>query len=111
MLKDSRTILRSLECAQGITVLYLKLREIKLSFIVSCTGRKFTANNTMSIHPQIIEKEGIKEFAVLPYQEFLEIQQILEDYEDIQELREAKALEFNAPTRPLSQVLAEARQI
>ena len=88
-------------------MLYLKLRERKLSFIVSFTGRKFTANITMSIHPQIIEKDGIKEFAVLPYQEFLEIQQILEDFEDLQELREAKAEEFNAPTRLLSQVLAE----
>ena len=73
----------------------------------SCTGKKFTFNITISIHPQIIEKDGIKEFAVLPYQEFLEIQQILEDFEDIQDLREAKAEEFNAPTRPLSQVLAE----
>lgn len=64
----------------------------------------------MSIHPQIIEKDGIKEFAVLPYQEFLEIQQILEDFEDLQELREAKAEEFNAPTIPLSQVLAKVSQ-
>jgi hypothetical protein len=64
----------------------------------------------MSIHPQIIEKNGIKEFAVLPYQEFLEIQQILEDFEDLQDLREAKAKEFNAPTRCLSQVLAEFTQ-
>jgi hypothetical protein len=61
----------------------------------------------MSIHPQIIEKNGIKEFAVLPYQEFLEIQQILEDFQD---LREAKAEEFKAPTRPLSQVLVEFTQ-
>ena len=91
-------------------MLYLKLRERKLSFIVSFTGRKFAANITMSIHPQIIEKDGIKEFAVLPYKEFLEIQQILEDFEDIQDLREAKAEEFNAPTRPLSQVLAEFTQ-
>jgi len=61
----------------------------------------------MSIHPQIIEKDGIKEFAALPYQEFLDIKQILED---IQDLRKAKAEEFNAPTRPLSQVLAEFTQ-
>ena len=64
----------------------------------------------MSIHPQIIEKDGIKEFAVLPYQECLEIQQILEDFEDLQELREAKAEELNAPTSPLSQVLAKVSQ-
>jgi len=37
----------------------------------------------------------------------LEIQQILEDFEDLQDLREAKAEEVNAPTRSLSQVLAE----
>ena len=85
----------------------LNLKERKLSFIESCTGKKFTVNITMSIHPQIFEKSGIKEFAVLPYQEFLEIQQILEDFEDLQDLREAKAEEVNAPTRSLSQVLAE----
>jgi hypothetical protein len=64
----------------------------------------------MSINPQIIEKNGIKEFAVLTYQEFLEIQQILEDFKDLQDLREAKAEEFNAPTRSLSQVLSEFAQ-
>jgi PHD/YefM family antitoxin component YafN of YafNO toxin-antitoxin module len=44
----------------------------------------------MSIHPQIIEKEGKKEFVVLPYDEFLAIQDVLEDYEDLKDLREAK---------------------
>ena len=28
----------------------------------------------MSIHPQVIEKDGVKEFVVLPYEEFLAIQ-------------------------------------
>jgi len=27
----------------------------------------------MSIHPQIIEKNGVKEFVILPYEEFLQI--------------------------------------
>jgi DNA integrity scanning protein DisA with diadenylate cyclase activity len=61
----------------------------------------------MSIHPQIIEKNGIKEFAVIPYQEFMEIQQILEDFEDLQSLREAKAEEYNKPSLPLIQMLGE----
>ena len=91
-------------------MLYFKLKERKLLFIESCIGKKFTLNVTMNIHPQIIEKNGIKEFAVLPDQEFLEIQQILEDFEDLQDLREAKVEEFNAPTRPLSQVLTEFAQ-
>ena len=34
----------------------------------------------MSIHPQIIEKNGKKEFVVLPYEEFLRLQEELEDY-------------------------------
>ena len=61
----------------------------------------------MSIHPQIIEKNGIKEFAVIPYQEFMEIQQILEDFEDLQNLREAKAEEYNKPSLSLIQMLGE----
>ena len=88
-------------------MLYLKSRERKLSFIVSFTERKFTANNNMSIHPQIIEKNGIKEFAVLPYQEFLEIQQMLEDFEDLQSLREAKSEDYNKPAIPLSRLITE----
>ena len=39
----------------------------------------------MSIHPQIIEKEGKKEFVVLPYEEFLAIKESLEDFEDLKE--------------------------
>ena len=45
----------------------------------------------MSIHPQVIEKEGKKEFVVLPYEEFLAIKESLEDFEDLKDLREAKA--------------------
>ena len=45
----------------------------------------------MSIHPQVIEKEGKKEFVILPYEEFLAIKESLEDFEDLKELRDAKA--------------------
>lgn len=61
----------------------------------------------MSIHPQIIEKEGKKEFVVLPYEEFLAIKEALEDFEDLKELREAKAESANEPTIPLSEVRAD----
>ncbi|MEM1221807.1 MAG: type II toxin-antitoxin system Phd/YefM family antitoxin [Verrucomicrobiota bacterium] len=61
----------------------------------------------MSIHPQVIEKEGKKEFVILPYEEFLVIKENLEDYEDLKELREAKATEADAPTTPLSDIRAE----
>lgn len=51
---------------------------------------------------QIIKKNGEKEFAVLPYADFLKIQEDLEDYEDLRCLREAKDLEKKAPTVKLS---------
>lgn len=61
----------------------------------------------MSIHPQIIEKDGIKEFVVLPYEEFLRIQEELEDFEDLKVLREQKSLSSGAPTRSLDAVLED----
>lgn len=61
----------------------------------------------MTIHSQIIEKDGKKEFAVLAYEDFLRIQEELEDYEDLRTLREEKAAAQNEPTRSLDDVLAE----
>ncbi len=61
----------------------------------------------MSIHPQVIEKEGKKEFVVLPYEEFLAIKESLEDYEDLKELREAKSAEGDAPATRLKDIRAE----
>lgn len=61
----------------------------------------------MSIHPQIIEKDGKKEFVVLPYDEFLLVQEALEDYDDLRALRDAKVSEANEPTRSLADVLKD----
>jgi PHD/YefM family antitoxin component YafN of YafNO toxin-antitoxin module len=47
---------------------------------------------------QIIKKNGKKEFAVLPYADFLRIQEDLEDYEDLRRLRAAKESEKESPT-------------
>ena len=58
----------------------------------------------MSITPQIIEKEGKKEFVVLPYEEFLAMQEALEDFEDLKDLRDAKATDGNEPAFALSSV-------
>ncbi len=38
-----------------------------------------------------MKKKGKKEFVVLPYEEFLVIKELLEDFEDLKDLREAKA--------------------
>ena len=52
----------------------------------------------VSLRAQIIKKNGKKEYAVLPYEEFLKVQEELEDYEDLRCLREAKEAEKEAPT-------------
>ena len=75
--------------------------------IVSGIEAKRTGNRFMSIHPQIIEKDGRKEFVILPYEEFLRLQEELEDYDDLKTLREEKALTAAEPTRPLDEVLKE----
>ena len=59
----------------------------------------------MSIHPQIIEKNGVKEFVVIPYDEFLRIREELEDYDDLKTLREEKAAAHGLPTRTLDEIL------
>jgi PHD/YefM family antitoxin component YafN of YafNO toxin-antitoxin module len=61
----------------------------------------------MSIHPQVIEKNGRKEFVVLPYEEFLQMQAEIEDYEDLKTLRDEKAISHPEPTRSLDSVLKE----
>ena len=56
---------------------------------------------------QIIEKRGRKEFAVIPYKDFLRMQNELEDYDDLRELRKAKADPKNQNGRSFDVVAAE----
>lgn len=60
----------------------------------------------MKLHPSILVKNGKKEFVVLPYEEFLAIQERLADAEDLMELRRAKRAE--GKKRPIP--LAEAKR-
>ena len=52
----------------------------------------------ISIKPQILEKNGKKEFAILPYKDFLKLQEELACYDDLRILREAKKEEQNVPS-------------
>jgi hypothetical protein len=58
----------------------------------------------IELHPEFITKNGQKEFAVLPYEEFLKIQELLEDLEDLRDLREAKQAEKDSSSISLSDV-------
>ncbi len=53
---------------------------------------------------QIIKKNGKKEYVVMPYEEFLKVQEELDDYENLRCLREAKEAEKNAPTIGLEEL-------
>lgn len=58
----------------------------------------------MNLHAQILEKNGRKEFVVLPYEEYLLIQEQLEDYEDLRILRESKTESYGQTTYTLQEV-------
>jgi PHD/YefM family antitoxin component YafN of YafNO toxin-antitoxin module len=52
-------------------------------------------------------KNGKKQFAVLPYEEFLALQEQLADAEDLLELRRAKRAEGRKRSIPLAEVKRE----
>ena len=58
----------------------------------------------VDLHPQILTKDGKEEFVVLPYDEFLRIQDELDDFEDFRQLRQAREDEGSAPTLSLAEV-------
>ncbi|MFZ5866428.1 MAG: type II toxin-antitoxin system Phd/YefM family antitoxin [Thermodesulfobacteriota bacterium] len=58
----------------------------------------------MLLHPQVIEKEGRKEFVILPYEEFVQIQEALEDLEDLRELRKERYESMESPSRSLREI-------
>ena len=58
----------------------------------------------LELHPEILVKNGRKEFAILPYEEFLALQEMLEDAEDLLTLRAAKRAEQDAPTVSLEHI-------
>jgi len=77
-------------------------------YTASCIGAKpiDRGNGMLTLHPNILEKDGKKEFAVLPYDEFERIGEELADYEDLKDLRSSKSEEGAAPTKSLASVRA-----
>ena len=57
----------------------------------------------LTLHPEILSKNGKKQFAVLPYDEFVALQERLSDANDILELRKAKRAEGKKRSVPLSE--------
>jgi hypothetical protein len=61
----------------------------------------------IELHPEIVEKDGKKQFVILPYEEFVAIERALADAEDLAALRDAKKEEHAAPSIPLEQVVED----
>lgn len=61
---------------------------------------------SIQLHPEFVRKNG-KRVVVLPYEEFIALQEILSDYEDLIDLRTAKDEEHDASSIPLSDVQRE----
>ncbi len=51
----------------------------------------------IQLNPEFLKKNGKPEFVVLPYEEFLLLQEVLADLEDLQDLRQAKLTEKMNP--------------
>ena len=49
----------------------------------------------LTLHPNILENNGIKQFAVLSFEEYGKIKNELQDFEDLKTLRKAKSKEGN----------------
>jgi len=60
--------------------------------------------NMITLHPEFLTKDGKKEFVVLTYEEFVAIQELIEDAEDVLDLRAAKQEEKSKPSVPLEDV-------
>lgn len=61
----------------------------------------------IELHPEFLTKNGEKQFAVLSYQEFVALQEWLEDAEDLLDLRAAQKDEAEASTVPLAKLEKE----
>ena len=59
---------------------------------------------TLELHPEFLKKNGRNQFAVLPYDEFVRLQEELDDLADIRALDEARAKEGHLPGITLSEV-------
>lgn len=57
----------------------------------------------ITLHPEILKKNGKKQFAVLPYEEFVALQEWLADMEDLLELRKTKRAEGRKRSVPLAE--------
>jgi hypothetical protein len=63
-------------------------------------------DNELDLHPEIWQR-GEQRFVMIPYDEYIAIQEALEDARDLRTLRAARHEDDNSPGVPLASVLKE----
>jgi len=63
----------------------------------------------MKLHPELIKKEGQGEFVVLPVGEYQALTELVNDYEDLMDLRAAKQEAQGKKSISLEQVLSDLK--
>ena len=59
----------------------------------------------IELHPAILKRDGKEQFAVLPYEEYIALRDLIEDAEDVLALRKAKQEDTGEPGIPLEEVM------
>jgi len=62
---------------------------------------------SVDLHPEFISKNGEREFAVIPYDEYKALCEYLEDVEDLRDLHEAIENDDGSPSLSLEEVEKE----
>lgn len=76
-------------------------------FIVLFIAARLIVSPMIKLHPEVLKKNGVNEFVILPYDEFVALQQLLADAQDLVDLRAAVAEEKNAATISLEELKTE----
>ena len=71
---------------------------------IGITLKRLEEISMIPLHPEFITKNGKKEFAVIPYEEFEALQELIADIEDLMDLRAAKEEEANKPSVSLAEM-------
>ena len=61
----------------------------------------------IELHPKVLKKNGKSEFVILPYEEFVALQEVLAEAADLTDLRAAVREEGSDPTIFLEQFLSD----
>jgi len=61
----------------------------------------------VALHPNILEHDGKKAFVVLPYEEYVVMEEELQEFEDLKQLRAARQEDADLPTIGLAEMKRE----